>query len=205
MTAHPTTGELRRHFRNRRRAIGTDAQIAHAEAAARAVVNAGVMLRASTSGLYLAYQADGELDTLPLLSRLWSMYRTVACPVIGAEGDMDLYRVLPTTRLVANRYGILQPSTRGRGAGRFVNPLSLSVLFMPLVAFDDTGTRLGMGAGYYDRYLGRLSRTLRPLLVGLAHDAQRADTLLPRNPWDVPLDAVATESGWQAFTRRAMV
>jgi 5-formyltetrahydrofolate cyclo-ligase len=79
------------------------------------------------------------------------------------------------------------------------------VLFMPLVAFDDSGSRLGMGAGYYDRYLGRLPGGLTPLLVGLAHEAQRSNTPLPGNPWDVPLDGVVTENGWQPFSPRAKV
>ena len=68
-----------------------------------------------------------------------------------------------------------------------------------------SGSRLGMGAGYYDRYLARLVAPLRPLLVGLAHDVQRSEQPLPQNPWDVPLDAVVTETGWQAFNRRAKV
>jgi len=195
----------RRQLRRKRRSLDAGTQIDHAESVARAVVNTGILHSASTCGIYLAHLSDGELDTLPLLSRLWSMSKTVGCPVISSEGTMDLYRVTPSTRLIANRYGILEPSTRGRGAGRFMNPLSLSVLFMPVVGFDEAGTRLGMGAGYYDRYIGRLSHTLRPLLIGLAHEVQRAGSPLPRKSWDVPLDAVVTESGWQPFSTRAKV
>jgi 5-formyltetrahydrofolate cyclo-ligase len=62
-----------------------------------------------------------------------------------------------------------------------------------------------MGAGYYDRFLGRLPQAMRPLTVGLAHEIQRAPEGLEQAPWDAPLDAVATEAGWQAFSRRAMV
>jgi 5-formyltetrahydrofolate cyclo-ligase len=79
------------------------------------------------------------------------------------------------------------------------------VLFLPLVAFDDHGNRLGMGAGYYDRYIGRQPAGLRPLLVGLAHETQRASADLPARSWDARLDAVVTEAGWQAFSARAKV
>jgi len=203
--AQPSSAKLRRQYRQARRSISYTTQIVHADATARLVTNSGVLLQSAVCGVYLAQHVDGELDTLPLLSRLWSMSKTVGCPVVGRERNMDLYRVEPSTRLIANRYGILEPSTRGVGSGRYLNPLSLSVLFLPLVAFDEAGTRLGMGAGYYDRYLGRLSHTLRPLLIGLAHEAQRAQAPLPRHDWDIPLDAVVTESGWQAFTSRAKV
>ena len=196
---------LRRRFRQRRRALSAHEQSVNADRVARAIAGSSTILSASNCGVYLAFLHDGELDTLPLLSRLWSMSKTVACPVIGRGWDMDFYRVTPTTRLVHNRYGLLEPSTRGFRSGRYLNPRSLSVLFMPLVAFDDSGARLGMGAGYYDRFLGKLQPTLRPLLVGLAHEVQRSDEMLPTNDWDVPLDAVVTEAGWQPFTRRAMV
>lgn len=67
------------------------------------------------------------------------------------------------------------------------------MIFLPLVAFDRTGTRLGMGGGYYDRSLARQSTTkTRPLRVGLAHSIQEV-TQLERQAWDIPLDLIATE------------
>lgn len=197
--------QLRRDFRELRRLLDPGAQAAHAEAVARAVVNARLLLRSNGCGLYFTQPQDGELDTLPLLSRLWSAGKTVACPVVTDDGSMDFYQVRPATRLVLNRYGIPEPRTRGAEAGRYLNPRRLSVVFLPLVAFDDSGGRLGMGAGYYDRYLGGIPGAFRPLTVGLAHEVQRSSAPLPRQPWDIPLDAVATEAGWQAFSLRAKV
>lgn len=196
---------LRRLFREQRRALDPGTQAAHAEAVARVVVNARLLLRFDACGLYFTQPDDGELDTLPLLSRLWAAGKTVGCPVVADDGHMDFYRVKPATRLVLNRWGIPEPRTRGRDAGSYLNVRRLSVLFLPLVAFDGSGARLGMGAGYYDRYLGRIPADLRPLVVGLAHEVQRSPDPLPRQPWDVPLDAVATEAGWQPFSRRAKV
>ncbi len=196
---------LRARARQARRNIGPEGQAEHAEAAARAVLNAGVMNRATRVGLYFSQAADGEIDTLPLLTRLWAAGKCVAVPVVGATGEMDFYTVTPRTALSHNRYGIIEPRTRGARAGRFLKPLALNVLFMPLVAFDDAGSRLGMGKGYYDRFLGALPEAMRPLTVGLAHAVQRSAEPLVRQPWDVPLDAVATEAGWQAFTPRAKV
>ena len=205
MTAASANRALRLNARRSRRQIGPERQAEHAEAAARAVLTSGIMVKASRVGLYFSQAADGELDTLPLLSRLWAAGKCVAVPVVGAEGQMDFCRVTPRTALAVNRYGIIEPRTRGARAGRFVRPMSLNVLFMPLVCFDDTGSRLGMGVGYYDRFLGGLPESMRPLTVGLAHEVQRSAEPLARQPWDVPLDAVATEAGWRAFSQRAKV
>ena len=65
----------------------------------------------------------------------------------------------------------------------------MKLVFMPLVGFDILGGRLGMGGGYYDKTFA----TRESLLVGLAHDCQKVDSL-PIESWDVPLDAIATDS-----------
>jgi 5-formyltetrahydrofolate cyclo-ligase len=59
-----------------------------------------------------------------------------------------------------------------------------------------------MGAGFYDRVLA--FRRLRhhpwgPQLVGLAFDAQRTRAQFAE-PWDIRLDALATESGLHHFS-----
>jgi 5-formyltetrahydrofolate cyclo-ligase len=75
------------------------------------------------------------------------------------------------------------------------------VVFLPLLGFDPEGTRLGSGAGYYDRVFAfrrRRHSWHRPLLVGLAYGCQQVEHIdLGRH--DVPLDAVVTELGVQYF------
>jgi 5-formyltetrahydrofolate cyclo-ligase len=187
----PSRAALRRRFRGRRRSLTTSDQQRHAAAVARHFLVSGLCLRGRTVGLYLAN--DGEVDLAGLLSRLLRMRKRVALPVVHDDGRMSFRRCRATTTLLPNRYGIPEP---GRTAPT-VAPLALDVLLLPLVAFDAAGTRLGMGAGYYDRYLARLPGTLRPYLIGVAHEVQRSDDPLPRNRWDVPLDGVLTERGWQ--------
>ena len=63
-----------------------------------------------------------------------------------------------------------------------------------LVAWDERGGRLGMGAGYYDRALEHVAVLDQPLRIGIAYGVQQADEL-PMTPTDVRLHAVLTESG----------
>jgi 5-formyltetrahydrofolate cyclo-ligase len=105
------------------------------------------------------------------------------------------------TRLVSNRFGILEPDTP---AGARCAPQALDIVLAPLVAFDDRGRRLGMGGGYYDRtfaYLLNRQHWRRPRLIGIAYDLQRVPALVARK-WDVPLDGIATESGVRFFSTR---
>jgi 5-formyltetrahydrofolate cyclo-ligase len=85
-----------------------------------------------------------------------------------------------------------------------IRPTALDLVLTPLVGFDDTGHRLGMGGGYYDRTFGFLNKRTRwrkPRLMGLAYELQRCQTLT-RASWDVDLDAVATELAVYHFNRQ---
>lgn len=61
---------------------------------------------------------------------------------------------------------------------------ALDMIVVPLVAFDQTGTRLGYGGGCYDRYLPTLSTTCQ--IIGIAFDEQRVDHI-PTDAHDMPL------------------
>ena len=78
------------------------------------------------------------------------------------------------------------------------------MVLLPVLGFDRHGTRLGTGAGYYDRMFAfRRHRHSwhRPLLVGIAFQCQQLP-LIERSSHDVPLDAVVTEDGISIFTPR---
>ncbi|MBA4120507.1 MAG: 5-formyltetrahydrofolate cyclo-ligase [Isosphaera sp.] len=77
-----------------------------------------------------------------------------------------------------------------------LDPTLLDAVLVPGLAFDLTGTRLGRGGGFYDRFLAALGpRTLR---VGLAFECQVVGAL-PRLPHDAPVHALITESRARAF------
>lgn len=61
---------------------------------------------------------------------------------------------------------------------------ALDMIVVPLVAFDQTGARLGYGGGCYDRYLPMLSATCQ--IIGIALDEQRVDHV-PTDAHDLPL------------------
>lgn len=190
--------QLRRQFRALRRALPASRQRQHAHAVNRHLSRSGLLWRTGGIGAYLPNQAEGELDCIPIVQTLWSRRCPVLLPVVGKRrGFMELYQYQPSTRLVINRYGIAEPEP----GSPHVDLIACSLMLVPLVAFDETGGRLGMGGGYYDRFLGSRPARLRPRLVGLAHEVQRSPTPLPKDRWDIPLDDIVTEAGWQSFRR----
>jgi 5-formyltetrahydrofolate cyclo-ligase len=144
------------------------------------------------------WPADGELDPRPLLNDALARGKAAYLPVlgerIGARPAVKLrfVRWIAGQTLRPNRFGIPEPARRGR----HIRPArQLDLILLPLVGFDSTCNRIGMGGGYYDRTLAYLSLRRywrRPRLIGVAHECQRVDKIEPR-PWDIPLDAVVTE------------
>ena len=67
---------------------------------------------------------------------------------------------------------------------------TFDVIVVPLLGFDEANNRLGMGGGWYDRFLARQPRALT---IGLAFECQKVP-LVPTEPHDQPLDVVVTEA-----------
>lgn len=134
--------------------------------------------------LYHAF--NGEVD----LSQLWrsAPMQGKFCyfPVINSDKTLSFLPATPNTPFIKNQFGIPEPDVELTQA---IMPEQLDLIFMPLVAFDEACTRLGMGGGYYDRTLAQISH---PLLIGVAYEFQRQSYLIPEE-WDVSLTAVITQ------------
>ena len=184
--------ELRRHFRRTRRSLSPQQQQVNANAVARGFFSSPFAWRRGVIAGYLP--VDGELNPLPLLLRLAERGQPLALPVI--ERNVMTFRVWrPGDALVRNRFNIAEPRPQAPG----VDTRAIAIMLTPLVAFDAQGSRLGMGAGFYDRHLGRIAPRLRPTLIGLAHSCQQAPRL-PRHAWDIPLRVAITETSVLSFT-----
>lgn len=191
MTELPVTSDLRQHIRKeirqKRRALTADQQAHFAEQAAARMLGFAPVVEAKSVAVFLSF--DGELDTRPLIEGLWRAGKQVYLPVLHpfSPGNLLFLRYLPDSLLATNRLKILEPALDVR----HVLPLDrLDVLITPLVAFDRTGQRLGMGGGFYDRTLQNW-RAHGFLPIGYAHDCQQVESL-PVQEWDIPLPVVVT-------------
>jgi 5-formyltetrahydrofolate cyclo-ligase len=136
------------------------------------------------------------MDPRPLMDYLCSMGKTLYLPVLVNFSERKLWfsAYTPGDPLVRNRFGIPEPK---RVHDRRIRTVALDLVLLPLVAFDTMGHRLGMGGGYYDHsfeFINLRVHWRKPRLVGLAYEFQRVPLIEPE-PWDIPLDAIATEQG----------
>lgn len=140
----------------------------------------------------LAYwPTRNELDTRPLIAGLWGRGARVLLPRCRRDepGLADVACVLGESDLVSGAFSIMEP---GPGCA-VITTAAPDVILVPGVGFDRAGFRLGFGGGYYDRLLARPDMG-KALKIGLAYGFQVLEAL-PREPWDLPVDAVCSEDG----------
>jgi 5-formyltetrahydrofolate cyclo-ligase len=127
-----------------------------------------------------------EISPYPLLAALGPGQTAVLPWFLDRDARM-MFRAAPAAE--ASPWGVLQPPPQAEA-------LAPDIVLVPLVAADRRGTRIGHGKGHYDRALAHLREAGAVLAVGLGWEPQVLDEAIPPDPWDVPLDAVATPAGW---------
>lgn len=142
------------------------------------------------AGIYAAYlPIRSEISPLPLILALKKAGQQTALPITPAEGEPLTFRLWAVgDDLEDGPYGTRQPPLAGQ-------PVLPNVILAPMLAFDNAGCRLGYGGGFYDRTVANLkSRRHKVYLVGLGYEGQKLDKL-PIGPYDMPLDAILSQSG----------
>ena len=180
---------LRREMRRRRRALDASERRAAARALRDRLAGNRWFVNSRTIAVYLSN--DGEIDLFPLVRRAWAMGKRTYLPRLFGPGLWFL-PFHARSVLAGNRFSIPEPVEPAR---RRIHPLFLDLVLFPLVAFDRSGNRLGMGAGYYDRTFEAVRRRTAwpgPKRIGVAYELQCVDSL-PAADWDVPLDAIVTD------------
>ena len=130
-----------------------------------------------------------EISPLLAMEEARAVGRIVAFPCFPDPAKPFRFRA--GDPLEPGPFGIMQPKPRAP----LVEP---DLVFVPLVAIDAKGTRLGRGKGHYDRALGMLRKT-GARLIGVGWGMQRLEAEIPQDPWDVPLHGFASPDGLEYF------
>ena len=143
--------------------------------------------------IVLYFAINGEVDLNPLWEMALSHHKYCYFPIMLENKTMQFTMADTNTPLTRNQYNIFEPFN---SESRSIKLEHIDILCAPLVAFDNKGTRLGMGAGFYDRTLAIYHPKF---LLGIAYDFQFQPYIMRRS-WDIPLDAVITPTtlfAWQ--------
>jgi len=126
-----------------------------------------------------------EIDCLKILNKLEKSGHKISLPITRKENKMDFFEWSSKKPLSINKIGIPEPFSKKK-----VYP---DVLLVPILAFDKHKFRLGYGGGYYDRYIQKIKKIKKILIIGIAFSFQEV-TKLPITRYDKKLDFIFTEN-----------
>lgn len=137
--------------------------------------------------VYLSMKS--EVETSELIESLCSWGRQIIAPVVDTKSGQLIPRCVQNLEkdLVTHRFGMLEPNTNCP----IFPPDQLQLIFVPGIAFDSDGYRLGYGKGFYDRFLPTCPNAIA---IGIAFQVQIVKDTYPQQ-WDIPVQHIFTEEG----------
>jgi len=139
---------------------------------------------------YLAFGQELNIDAV--LKQALLEGKKVYVPYIISATEFVAAELRDMEHFDLDRYGIRSV----RKPLSTMAPAELELILVPAVAFARDGMRMGMGAGYYDRFLPQAKQAV---MLGIAYEALLQDKL-PADEHDVAVQYLVTEGGLKAIT-----
>jgi 5-formyltetrahydrofolate cyclo-ligase len=136
--------------------------------------------------IFLPITAKKEINTWHLINRLREERPDIKLVVSKSDlldGTLENFIFTQSTILIENNWGIPEPS----GGDRFSN-LDIDLVFVPLLAFDKKGNRVGYGKGYYDKFFKECRPDVLKVGLSLEEPARKINAEL----FDIPLTHCVT-------------
>ena len=141
--------------------------------------------------IFLPIEGKKEVNTEFILHILQGRDKSIIIPKVHFKTfEMEHYLLQENTELHISAYGIPEPIS-----GIKITPDQIDVVFVPLLAFDTLGNRVGYGKGFYDRFLVQCAA--KTIFVGLSCFA--AEEIIAHSADDIPLHYCVNPSQVYAF------
>jgi len=181
--------ELRREIRNRLRGMNPDLRAEASLVICQMVANLPAFLKSRCVALFAPLPS--EPDVHPLIEEAWAQGKRVVLPLMikhGTKAELDWHEVSSWDEVVVpGPFGLREPDPLRCPRIRITE---LDCVFVPGIAFDNEGFRLGRGGGFYDSFLSRAPSTLS--CIGLFFSLQKVSHV-PRERHDQALKVFVTE------------
>lgn len=142
--------------------------------------------------IFFSIPGKQEVDTEILMTLLMGKNKQIVVPKMLTEtNDLEHYLLTEETIFQANNWGIPEPKN-----GKQMKESAIEVVFVPLLAVDQQGHRVGYGKGYYDRFLAKCSPNCLKIGVGFWEPISLIENVTPS---DIPLNAYVCPKGVWKF------
>lgn len=150
------------------------------------IASSEIFKNAETVLIYRATKGEVRLDALEKADE--AAGKRLVYPLCISDSEMISLLPEDENAWKPGYFGIMEP-VREKSAE--IPPEEIDLVICPCTVFDEDCGRMGMGAGFYDRYL---DKCVNAHVVSVAFEVQKADSI-PMEPWDKPMEMVFTDGG----------
>ena len=150
---------LRSHYKKKRLSL-TKQEVDHLSQRVCKQLDKLSIWRLKHYHIFISISKYNELDTSSIINKLKSEKKIIIVPKIS-NNELVHIAINDQTEFSINEYGIKEPNN-----GNHFIIKNLDLIFIPLLAFDLEGHRVGYGKGYYDRFLKLTNKS--SLKIGLS-------------------------------------
>lgn len=188
--------QLRLEILSRRRSLDVEAKNFNSNCMKNHLRAWNIYQNAKSIMIYLSMYDEPQTDAI-ILDALQSGKKVCVPRMLSVYGQMEAVELRNFDHLVAGRLGIREPRPTDTAV---LNPQNIDLILVPGVVFDTSGNRIGMGAGYYDRFLAQASQAT---LLGIAWQFQ-VESNITSEKHDVKMHYLLTETGILHCTKGKM-
>jgi len=122
--------------------------------------------------LFLTIENQNEIDTFPILKKLEISNQISASKSDFSTFNMKHFRITSYSTFILNEFGIPEPSEDEQ-----IIENEFDIVFVPLLAIDKYGNRVGYGKGFYDRFLSKCNPNCQFIGISLFDDIVEIDDI----------------------------
>ena len=150
------------------------------------IASSEIFKKSKTVLIYRATKGEVRLDALEKAEE--AAGKRLVYPLCISDSEMISLLPEDENAWKPGYFGIMEPV---REKSEEISPEEIDLVICPCTVFDENCGRMGMGAGFYDRYL---EKCVNAHIAAVAFELQKAGSI-PMEPWDKPMEMVFTEAG----------
>ncbi len=172
--------EIRTALKSKRRALTAEEQAEKSSRITDFFLSLSLYNKADTVMIYMS--SFNEPSTAAIIDALKRDSKRVVVP-ISNTADFTITPAYLSDAIKTGAYGIPEPEECIKA-----DVADIDIALIPGIAFDKSGSRIGFGKGYYDRFL----LEFKGIKAGICYDFQVLDEI-PSSEHDIKMDMIITE------------
>ncbi len=124
--------------------------------------------------VFLSIASKREIDTGYILSILQGKDKNIVIPKMSSNNSLAHFLLTDNTTIIINKWDVPEPID-----GLEVPTDKIDVVFVPLLAFDVYGNRVGYGKGYYDAFLRKCRKDVIKIGISMFEAVDKIEDVSP--------------------------